>query len=184
MAEKPDAGHMWWAIDQRAKIQHTLLALYIYVREAPPDHVSSAKELVLDSLIAAAFSLWRAVFLADHPSSDVSRRRAMEEFLATVISTNAITFADDRRNNAWSVRYYMSTASNRIWSAAGLLDNMMGSNVTKEFTSMITYSIEHDADATRQEWEGLHAALRGLFNLLEPASTLLVERPNDGQDSL
>lgn len=180
MTDKPDAGHMGWAIDQRAKIQHTLLALHVYVRKAPPDHVASYNELVLDALIAAAFSLWRAVFLADHPGSDISRRRAMEEFLASVISTNAITFADDRRNNAWSVRYYMSTASDRIWSAAALLNNRSGSNVTKDITSMITYSVEHDVCATRQQWEGMHAALRGLFNLLEPESTLVVERPSEG----
>ena len=139
---------------------------------------------MLDALIAAAFSLWRAVFLADHPSGDISRRRAQEEFLATVISTNAITFADDRRNNAWSVLYYMSTALARLWSTAGLLDNMKGSGTTKDITSMIAYSIEHDAYATRQEWEGLHAALRGLFNLLEPESALLIERPHEGQDSM
>jgi len=29
---KPDLEHLSWAIDQRAEIQHTLLALYEFVR--------------------------------------------------------------------------------------------------------------------------------------------------------
>jgi hypothetical protein len=34
-AKKPDVDHLRWAVDQRAQIQRTLLALYEYVRRTP-----------------------------------------------------------------------------------------------------------------------------------------------------
>jgi hypothetical protein len=117
-----DVEHLEWAIDQRAKIQHTLLALYVYVRDTEPEESWVYTEAIVNSLIAASFSLWRAVFLAEQTRTDASVRQAQRDFLATVISTNAVTFSDDRRNSAWSLGFYMDTASQRVWSAIALTE--------------------------------------------------------------
>ena len=82
-----DAEHLRWAIDQRAKIQHTLLTIYEYVRDLAPDDAWSDKEEAIDDLIAVAFSLWRAVFLTERPRTDNSRRKCQRQFLATHIAT-------------------------------------------------------------------------------------------------
>ncbi|MDP2331841.1 MAG: hypothetical protein Q8M19_14215 [Reyranella sp.] len=184
MTGQPDTDHLEWAIDQRAKVQHTLLALYIYVSETPPDEAWSAKEEVIDALIAAAFSLWRAVFLAEEPRTDSSRRNAQRNFLSTVVSTNAITFGDDKRASAWTVGYYMSTASNRIFSAAGVLDNMNNNFATKEAVRQMRWSNSAEPIHTRREWEGIHTALRMLFNLMNPDAPLSVEPPIDTDEPI
>jgi hypothetical protein len=57
-----DPEHARWAIDQRAKIQHTLLTLYIHLDVLDPEAVPFALSEYIDDLIAAAFSLWRAYF--------------------------------------------------------------------------------------------------------------------------
>lgn len=175
----PDVEHLKWAIDQRAKVQHTLLALYSYVSAIAPDEPWSAKEEVIDALIAAAFALWRAVFLAEEPRTDQNRRKAQRDFLATVVSTNTITFSDDRRSSAWSVGFYMATASTRIISAAGLMDNMNENKDGQAIFSYMRWYSDHLPFYTRREWEGLHAALRVLFNLLSPDTPLEIGPPVD-----
>jgi hypothetical protein len=63
-SEKPNEEHLAWAIEQRAEVQHTLLAVYGFVRHSCPPTLDQDTRYLLDLLIGAAFSLWRAVFLA------------------------------------------------------------------------------------------------------------------------
>jgi hypothetical protein len=48
---KPDEEHLAWAIDQRADVQHTLLALYGFVRHRQP--------ACLDEELIAGYWLWK-----------------------------------------------------------------------------------------------------------------------------
>jgi hypothetical protein len=114
---KPDLEHLEWAIDQRAKIQHTLLALYKFVRDNSPDQLGLVTMSLLDDLIAAAFSLWRAVFLSESNREWTSIHKSQENFLASVITNNAITYSDDKRNRDWTISYYLENAKHRIKSA-------------------------------------------------------------------
>ena len=98
--EKPDEGHLAWAIDQRAEIQRTLLVLYGFVRHSSPDSLDHDTRYLLDLLIGAAFSLWRAVFLAETFRDVVQVHQSQEAFLLKVITDNAITFADDKATDA------------------------------------------------------------------------------------
>lgn len=169
-----DAEHLKWAIDQRAKVQHTLLALYELVRDTPPDDAWTDKEEAIDDLIAVAFSLWRAVFLTEQPRTDSSRREAQRQFLATVISTNSITFGDDRRNSSWSLGFYLLNAHQRVSHAAamiGRIDHEAGQGAI----NLLFLTKGHTSDDIRRDWEGLHAALRRLLNALCPDKQLLVE---------
>jgi hypothetical protein len=184
MTTKPDVVHLKWAIDQRAKIQHTLLALYEYVRQSDRDQIDCAAERLLDPLIAAAFSLWRAVFLAENVREANSIHEAQDNFLATVLATNAINFPDDRRNSAWTVSYYLENAKHRIMTAhkfAETCSNEESLKVNEEALKNVYHLVRHKGvngvQFTRWEWEGIHAALRILFKVLNPASQLPIEIP-------
>jgi hypothetical protein len=96
-AKKPDVEHLRWAVNQRAEIQRTLLALYEYVRKTPSKTgYAEPRVYLLDNLIGAAFSLWRAVFLAEIYRTDETIHQSQEAFLAKVISDNSITFGTIR----------------------------------------------------------------------------------------
>jgi hypothetical protein len=168
MAEKtgPDIDHLEWAIDQRAKIQHTLLALYSYAKKVPPEDRTFFQDSIFDSLLSASFALWRAVFLADRPVTEESLHDAQTEFLATVLSTNAITFNDDRRNSAWSLGFYMQAASLHIHSAAGAAKVEDEEFADNEVLERVVFYSDQTVRNSRRKWEGLHGAIRILFNKL------------------
>ena len=166
MTQQPDLDHLKWAIDQRAKIQHTLLALYTRAQTIPLEDQSHFEESVFDSLISASFALWRAVFLAERPVTDENLRHAQTEFLATILSTNAVTFADDRRNSAYSLGFYMGAAALHIHSLLELAKIENPHFDDTEVRERIVYYMDQTVRNSRRKWEGLHAAVRILYNKL------------------
>jgi hypothetical protein len=176
MAEKPDITHLGWSIDQRANIQHTLLALYAYVRR------SRAREgwvepMLLDHCIAAAFSLWRAVFLAEIVRDYDNIEKAQEDFLASVISTNAITFGDDRRNSAWTVSFYLENAKHRLLHALHIIKHHVAGPNVEELERLLMLRGTNDVSHTRYEWEAIHCALRKVIKVIDPTSELAITAP-------
>jgi hypothetical protein len=181
MLDKPDIAHLKWAIDQRAKIQHTLLSLYEFLRNTMPHIENTMDDLFVDHLIAAAFSLWRAVFLAERERDGASLREAQEKFLATVISTNAITFSDDRSNSAWSVGFYLENAKQRILSAQHLAfhhpDQFSNGRENLDAVIRLVRIRGWEVSHLRYEWECAHTALRMLLRMEHPAFQLPIENP-------
>ncbi len=188
MDEGPNTAHLKWAIEQRAEIQFTLLALYDYMRSQPegcfPDWF---QELFQDHLIAAGFSLWRAVFLGDKPRDLKPVLDAQKAFLAKVLSTNAITFADDQKNSPWAVTFYLENARLRLLEARGLalelrrtVDSMALPTPSLDLVDyglverLVLYRGRRVLDLQYQ-WELAHSALRRLFRVLEPTTTLPVK---------
>jgi hypothetical protein len=111
---KPDPRHLAWAIEQRAEIQRTLLALYEFVRCHPASAIDTWDKYLLDSLVGAAFSLWRAAFLAETLREDAKIHESQEAFLEKLITDNSITFGDDKINRHWTVGYYLENAKYRL----------------------------------------------------------------------
>jgi hypothetical protein len=148
---KPDLEHLEWAIDQRANIQHTLLALYKFVRENSPDQLDLERRLLL--------------------------HKGQEDFLASVITNNAINYSDDKRNRAWTVSYYLENAKHRIRSAHHNANHHMPHETLSEVLPRLnlkgTYKVSH----TRFEWESVHMALRIILNILNPHLTLPIDSP-------
>ena len=175
---KPDLAHLEWAIDQRAKIQHTLLALYDFVRSNQPEQLPLEKRTLLDNLIAAAFSLWRAVFLAETNREWENIHKGQEDFLASVITNNAITYSDDKRNRAWTVGYYLENAKRSI---AFSEPHCRLYEMSDEKLSLVSSSVRlkgFNEGTTRYEWESVHWALRIIFvEILNPNSKLRAEEP-------
>jgi hypothetical protein len=58
--------HLAWAIERRAEIQHSMLGLIQFAEANPPSsELNVYANNGFNHLVGAAFSLWRAVFLAD-----------------------------------------------------------------------------------------------------------------------
>lgn len=178
MTEKPDLANLGWAIDQRAKIGHTLLALYEFVRSYDADNAPWHESSLLDDLIAAAFSLWRSVFLADKIRNFEVIQQSQERFLAKLVSTNAITFSDDKTNSAWSFGFYLQNAMYRLRSARSVAQSYATPETQSNIHLHIRIHTTNDAPASQYEWEMLHAELRTLFRMLKPDLKLPVELPS------
>jgi hypothetical protein len=167
-----DLYHHQWAIDERARVQHTLLGLYAYVREKSADDLEPMRVAVLDSLIGAAFALWRAVFLAADLRTKETVRKSQEDFLASVIATNTITFNDDRRNSAWSFSFYIQAAKDRLKHADHLLREGLKITPHEPIELLIQMSGYNMIGYTRYEWMCTHRALRVLLLSLYPEAKL------------
>jgi hypothetical protein len=179
---KLDVVHLEWAIEQRGKIQHTILALYKYATAQPPEGPGFPKSYLLDHLSAAAFSLWRAAFLADGSRDPFSIHESQTNFLATIINTNAINFSDDKKHQAWAVSFYLQNAKNRLDYCSAIADEYAQANTRKTITPLLRLDGKSLAEkgkgsraATRYEWECTHRALRILFKVLEADSTLVID---------
>jgi hypothetical protein len=178
-SEGPDFEHLGWAIDQRAEIQRTLLALYEFVcRHRPPQN--DQQKYVLGFLIG----VWRAVFLADTFRDDVSVHGSQEQFLKKVITDNAIGFSDDRQNRHWTIGYYLENAKIRLSQVATFIEShasvfglKKNSEVLAKVMPFLRLTGTMGVELTRYEWESAHYALRLLFGIIEPDAPLEAKPP-------
>jgi hypothetical protein len=164
-----DIDHLEWLAERRSDIQRTLLALNGVVIKS-----NWGNPFLIDHLIAAAFSLWRAVFLAEADRDWHSVFTSQKEFLANVVSGKIITCGDDKANRAWTVGYYLQNAKLRLGAAYELSLAHKG-----EHSPIVEWLKRkgHDIELTRYEWESAHAILRILFNALNTDSILEIRKP-------
>lgn len=174
---KVNVQHLVWAIEQRAKIQRTLLALYEYGTAFGPESSDPFRLKLFNDLVGAAFSLWRAVFLADQSRDFGSVHEKATDFLQRVVTTNAINFGDDKANSAWSVGYYLDNAKLRLESARIYTQaNQQHASLT-EIEPLLGTVGWHDVPMTQYEWEAAHTALRMMFHILYSDSKLPIRQP-------
>ncbi|WP_425991075.1 hypothetical protein [Afipia sp. DC4300-2b1] len=176
--QKPDIEHLRWAVEQRGEIQQTLLALYDFVRRDGSNGYADPPVYILDHLIGAAFSLWRAVFLAETYRTDESIRESQENFLAKVISDNSITFGDDKINRAWTVGYYLDDAKLRIERASAYADHHLKSDSRRFVIHNLRLRGTMGIPLTEWEWESAHFALRYMLRVLDPQTKATPKQPN------
>src|SRR5256885_2014021 len=91
-------------VSSRSNVQNLLLDLQTFLQ----DHralleANSVSRSIFVLLVGTAFSLWRAVFLADSARDWSSMLDHAGTFLDTLIRDNAILYKDDKENAAWSV---------------------------------------------------------------------------------
>lgn len=177
MPTTPDLEHLDWAIEQRAEIQRTLLALYKCIET---HHVSTSDvhhQHMLNHLVGAAFSLWRAVFLADTFRNYGNIQADQKRFLEKVITDNAITFSDDKTNNNWTVGYYLENAKLRLAQAVTYSDTHFGTKLTSVLLPHLRLSGIMGKDMTRFEWESAHYVLRSLLINICKGTTIQANSP-------
>jgi hypothetical protein len=163
----PDLSDLRWLVDRRNKIQSCLLQLYERIERTAvePDKQHS---LILQLLLGAAFSLWRAVFLAGSGRELNAVDSHAKEFLQTLIKDNAINYPQDQKTRSWSVGYYLNNAHLRLqvaYQMHGLL-SAHRERVNAFLSEQVSDSAASDA---LQPWDGAHAAiLEILTHLSEP----------------
>jgi hypothetical protein len=138
----PTPAHLEWVIEGRAKNQRAALDLYDMVK----NHTPKIRKLNLSDdvqdLAAIAFSLWRAVFLADRKGKIEAKLADAEYFLGKMLTDNAIAFTQDRTAREWTFNYYIDNA----WYRLNRLDRKKLTPPKGEGTS-------------RNRWKYLQAAL-------------------------
>jgi len=65
-------------------------------------------------LAAIAFSLWRAVFLADRRGTTEAKMADAKDFVEKMLTDNAIAFTQDRTAREWTFSYYTDNAWYRL----------------------------------------------------------------------
>jgi hypothetical protein len=165
-----------WAIEQRAEIQRTLLALYDILARYPPQSYFMEHH-ALDNLVGAAFSLWRAVFLSDTSRDYVDVHQDLKQFVRKVITDNAINFSDDLRHRDWTLGYYLDNAKLRLQLTSTYLDAERQLHTWAELEPYVLIKGTARKQLIQYEWESLHYALRYLMKKLHGKMTLEVKLP-------
>ena len=112
--KKPSSTHLEWVIDSRARNNRAALSLLLTF-EAYPDQISEAPyDGYAQQLVAIAFSLWRAAFLADRSPLREDRIDAAEQFLRRMLADNAIGYSQDVEWRDWTFNYYTQDAKLRL----------------------------------------------------------------------
>ena len=100
------AEHLSWLVESRSDNQRATLQLYSVLKSDPE---SLLGDIVLQEaaqeLTAVAFSLWRAVFLADVTGVEEQPTADAERFLANLIAHNTVAYTQDRNAREWTFRY-------------------------------------------------------------------------------
>jgi hypothetical protein len=99
-------------IDGRAKNQKVTLELYELFNLDANKLRGFANDL--QELAGIAFSLWRAVFLADREGTVAQKNADAKEFIGKMLTDNTIAFAQDRAFREWTFNYYLDNALLRL----------------------------------------------------------------------
>jgi hypothetical protein len=65
--------------------------------------------------VGSAFSLWRAVFLADKPIRPAPAIPDAIKFLDRVVSDNIIGYADEKTSRRWTAGFYVGNIQYRMF---------------------------------------------------------------------
>jgi hypothetical protein len=158
MCRREEPVEVDWLVEQRCEIQRTSVRLLKLMKENDlANHECSDAALLM---VGAAFSLWRAIFLAHINRTRERNVGKAKEFLEKFVRQNAITFPDDLKFQLWSFGYYLNNCRYRlkpIWSNLGM---------DKRDISWVDDPLPPDADA-KVEWTKHHDALRRALESLE-----------------
>src|SRR6266446_3448211 len=154
-------AYLRWLVPSRSNIQNLLLEMQVFLQEhreaidADPDARS-----VFALLIGTAFSLWRAVFLADSARDWKSILDDADRFLDTLIRDNTILYRDDK--NAWSVGYYLNNGRYRLYRIS---EKMPDEQLRKLIDQIKSSGV--DEVSARGAWQLSYDALRLAFDLVK-----------------
>ena len=129
-----------WLVEKRNDCQQSCLDLLMTLedRRYAAELKRGKFSLPAQDLVGIAFSLWRAVFLADKESKLGVPLAHSKKFLDKIVRTNAIAFSQEIESNEWSFNYYFTNARNRLQKltkAAGWEDRPL---ITKWITKSRT----------------------------------------------
>jgi hypothetical protein len=120
----PNLQQIKWAIESRTRNQMSIVRLLELFDKYEPRWKSKKYSRAAQDLASAAFSLWRAAFLADKSSkrSDVFTKG--HAFLTRVVEENAIGFPQDKQWRDWTFNYYSRNAQYSLQHLARTWDDV------------------------------------------------------------
>jgi hypothetical protein len=109
-----------WLIEQRSRIQAEAAKLLCLLQPNITKFQTDRNlEDVAGLMLGAAFSLWRAIFLASSRPTPTENMIGMGiEFLTKVLRDNSISYMDEKRMREWSFGYYLNSARFRLLRVA------------------------------------------------------------------
>jgi hypothetical protein len=153
-----------WLVEQRSKNQTFLLDLCTFGK-TNEEHLiqDSDSRTAFQFLVGAAFSLWRAVFLAESETDSKVLLDQSTKFLETLVADNAIGYYQDKSMKAWTAGYYLNNAYFRL---AEVIDTLgpfgvsgQGGSVPTEFVQFLEFDQGSMVSSDRQRaWDVAHAA--------------------------
>jgi len=115
----PEAGkdkldNLQWAVQSRARNQQSCLRLLTLFETHEKQWTSKYDAPIAQDLIAVAFSLWRAAFLADKTGKRTEVFKDGKNFLETIIRDNAIGYLQDKKCQEWTFNFYTRNARHTL----------------------------------------------------------------------
>ena len=150
-----------WLVSERARIQELSLRLLNLMKSRQATIFANGvyMEAVL-LMIGAAFSLWRAVFLAHSKQTTGANFEAGQQLIEKVVRHNAIGYFDDVALQTWSFGFYLYNCRFRL--------QQMPSSLDLGITSLSWLNATLPIDSPAQlEWTKHFEALEEAFNALE-----------------
>jgi hypothetical protein len=115
MAKKEvNLEHLEWAIQSRAKNQKSCLKLLVLLENHADFWNAKKASKAAQDLIAVAFSLWRAAFLAEKSGKRSEVFAHGRDLLEKVIEDNAISYLQDKNSREWTFNYYTKNARSSL----------------------------------------------------------------------
>src|SRR5262245_17865379 len=112
--KSPPSARSTWSVDARARSQKLLMALYDLARSGCLP-ANSPRGETLSLLLGVAFSLWRAVSLADTPNRRwPDALENSQAFLDAMASTKTIGLGLEYQLQEWASGYYLNNAKLRF----------------------------------------------------------------------
>jgi len=106
--------HLDWAIKSRAQNQRSCLALLTLFENDSEFWKEKKAARAAQDLVAVAFSLWRAAFLAEKTGKRADVFAHGRDFLAKLIEDNAISYVQDKNSKEWTFNYYTKNARSSL----------------------------------------------------------------------
>jgi hypothetical protein len=159
-----DQPYRRWLVLHRSNIQNLLLELHFFLQEQRKALDADADlRSIFGLLVGSAFSLWRAVFLAESPRDWQTIMDNADVFLKKLIRDNTILYQDDK--NAWSIGYYLNNARYRLYR---ILEKMPDEQLHKLIDKIKSTGV--DEVSARNAWQLSYEAARLAFNLAKSRS--------------
>ena len=170
MSDNPD---LTWLVDRRSKIQSFLLQLYEF-DEKHSANLAEPQSAAFQLLVGAAFSLWRAAFLADGDRSPARIREHAKEFLLLLVRDNSINYTQDRQTRAWTAGYYLNNTYFRLQLAYQRLSRLaeegaaFGTAPMEAVNAFLLEQAEAENPSVelRDQWDTAYEAAFDIFKAL------------------
>jgi hypothetical protein len=153
-----------WLLTRRADIQRLMVDLYFFSKSNCQLQEHEPDRLIYGHLVAIAFSLWRAAFLADRRRDWTSTFEGLHAALDKLIRDNSFLFPDEKNSGSWTVTYYLQNARLRLLHAQRHLKE---SHIRPDYTNLASQIHEEFGENARDTWDTLLLATKFLFTHLQ-----------------